>query len=191
MQQDVTSKSNIKTVNSSAGDNSDTSESDPTAIDDEDEHLSLEDLAKAAEHVKELLRGMTVLQQTVGGNRKTRRRVRKMYQRFCHKFESGMKASQRDSLPTQNDTNDKPPLDEYVILTSQPENSQGSTGGSFIQLENCDFDHSAKADEDLPLRSVTGVIGSDDDANRNEGDGHTTTIAPEQVRYLVSLLTRY
>ena len=122
VQEDVSSKSNIIPIDLSTGDDSDISESETAAVDDddddEDEHLSLGDLAKAAEHVEKLLRGITMLQQTFDGNRKTRRRVHKMYQRFCHKFESGMKASQRDSLPTLNDTCNTQPLDEYVILTS-------------------------------------------------------------------------
>jgi hypothetical protein len=75
-------------------DDSEISESESTMTDDDDEHLSLEELAKAARHVQKLLKRITTLQKTYDSNHKSKlhkkRRVHKIYQRFCRKWESNI-----------------------------------------------------------------------------------------------------
>lgn len=71
---------------------SDTSDSEVTTTDDEDEHLSLEEIATAAKHVQKLLKRITKLQHTFDTTRKSKnhkkKRVNKLYQRFCRKWEA-------------------------------------------------------------------------------------------------------
>jgi hypothetical protein len=71
-----------------------TSESDATVSDEEDEPLSLEELAKAAKHVQKLMKRITKLQQNFGsaskGKTHRKKRVKKMYQRFCREWESSL-----------------------------------------------------------------------------------------------------
>jgi hypothetical protein len=92
---DATSgKSNILTIDLSTPD-SDTSDSDATATDEEDEHLSIAELTQAAKHIQKLLKRITVLQHSfANGNQPSsvhkKRRVHKMYQRFCRKWEESV-----------------------------------------------------------------------------------------------------
>jgi len=82
------------TIDLSTADDSDTSDSDATMSgDDNEEQISTEELAKAADHVKKLLKRITMLQKAFETNKKKHRKrhVHKMYQRFCRKFESGIK----------------------------------------------------------------------------------------------------
>ncbi|KAL1794223.1 hypothetical protein ACET3X_007644 [Alternaria dauci] len=80
----------------SGADDSDTSDSDATMTDEDDEHISIEELSKAATHVTKLLRRITVLKKSIEDNQKChrKRRVHKIYQRFCRKFESGINVAQ-------------------------------------------------------------------------------------------------
>ncbi|KAH7366623.1 hypothetical protein BKA66DRAFT_573287 [Pyrenochaeta sp. MPI-SDFR-AT-0127] len=88
------SKDSLKTItiDFSAGSDSEASETDATTTDDEDERLSVEELAKCAKHVQKLLRRITLLQKGFESNQKTtqhrKKRVHKMYQRFCRNFET-------------------------------------------------------------------------------------------------------
>jgi hypothetical protein len=81
----------------------DTSDSDPTVTDDEDEHLSLEELAKAAKHVQKLLKRITKLQHTFDATHKTKahgkKRVHRIYQRFCRSWEDHILPSQQTTPP--------------------------------------------------------------------------------------------
>jgi hypothetical protein len=96
LEKDIESQKNTVTIDISATDDSDTSDSDATMTDEDDEHISIEELSKAAKHVRKLLRRIIVLQKSLGNNQKPhqKRRVRKIYQRFCHKFESGINVTQ-------------------------------------------------------------------------------------------------
>ncbi|CAN9147991.1 unnamed protein product [Alternaria alternata] len=96
LEKDIESQTNTVTIDISATDDSDTSDSDATMTDEDDEHISIEELSKAAKHVRKLLRRIIVLQKSLGNNQKPhqKRRVRKIYQRFCHKFESGINVTQ-------------------------------------------------------------------------------------------------
>jgi hypothetical protein len=90
------------TVDLSTVDDSDTSDSNATMTDDENEdHISTEELARAANHVKRLLQRIMMLQKSLAPDQKTHRKrhVHKMYQRFCRKFESGINAAQA-SVPS-------------------------------------------------------------------------------------------
>ena len=70
----------------------DTSDSEATSIDDESEHLTTEELAKCASHVQKLLQRITQMQDALDNEipvqKYRKRRVHKMYKRFCHKFEA-------------------------------------------------------------------------------------------------------
>ncbi|KAI4622313.1 hypothetical protein J4E83_005055 [Alternaria metachromatica] len=88
------------TIDLSTADDSDTSDSDATMSgDDNEEQISTEELAKAADHVKKLLKRITMLQKSFGVDKKKyrKRHVHKMYQRFCRKFESGIKPSMKEA----------------------------------------------------------------------------------------------
>ncbi len=98
-------QANTITIDLSTVDDSDTSDSNATMTDDENEdHISTEELSRAADHVKGLLKRITVLQKSLATNQKTHRKrhVHKMYQRFCRKFESGINAPQA-SFPSVHD----------------------------------------------------------------------------------------
>jgi hypothetical protein len=76
-------------------DDSETSESDGTITDTEEEHLTMEDLSKCAKHAQKLLKRISSLQQSLHDTQKTsqvfrypKKRVHKLYRRFCQKFES-------------------------------------------------------------------------------------------------------
>jgi len=77
-----------------ATDDSESPESEGAMTDDDDEHLSLEELAKAAKHVQKLLKRITMLQKTYDSSHQSKvhkkRRVHKIYQRFCRKWESNI-----------------------------------------------------------------------------------------------------
>ncbi|CAN9442817.1 unnamed protein product [Alternaria alternata] len=96
LEKDIESRTNTVTIDISATDDSDTSDSDATMTDEDDEHISREELSKAAKHVTKLLRRIIVLQKSLENDQKLhqKRRVRKIYQRFCRKFESGINVTQ-------------------------------------------------------------------------------------------------
>jgi hypothetical protein len=96
LEKDIESQTNTVTIDISATDDSDTSDSDATMTDEDDEHISREELSKAAKHVTKLLRRIIVLQKSLENDQKPhqKRRVRKIYQRFCRKFESGINVTQ-------------------------------------------------------------------------------------------------
>ncbi|CAN9437992.1 unnamed protein product [Alternaria alternata] len=96
LEKDIESRKNTVTIDISATDDSDTSDSDATMTDEDDEHISREELSKAAKHVTKLLRRIIVLQKSLENDQKLhqKRRVRKIYQRFCRKFESGINVTQ-------------------------------------------------------------------------------------------------
>ncbi|KAI4677433.1 uncharacterized protein J4E84_009118 [Alternaria hordeiaustralica] len=84
----------------SSADDSDTSDSDATMSgDDNEEQISTEELARAADHVKKLLKRITMLQKSFGVDKKQHRKrhVHKMYIRFCRKFEPGIKPSVKEA----------------------------------------------------------------------------------------------
>ncbi|KAI4947316.1 hypothetical protein J4E91_006668 [Alternaria rosae] len=87
------------TIDLSTANDSDTSDSDATMSgDDNEEHISTEELAKAADHVKKLLKRITMLQKNFDADKKHQKRhVHKIYQRFCRKFESGIKPCVKDA----------------------------------------------------------------------------------------------
>jgi hypothetical protein len=91
---DAQTDSSLVTAYPAATDDSEICESDSTMTDDDDEHLSLEELAKAARHVQKLLKRITTLQKTYDSSHKSKlhkkRRVHKIYQRFCRKWESNI-----------------------------------------------------------------------------------------------------
>jgi hypothetical protein len=96
LENDIESQKNTVTIDISAIDDADTSDSDATTTDEDDEHISREELSKAAKHVTKLLRRIIVLQKSLENDQKPhqKRRVRKIYQRFCRKFESGINVTQ-------------------------------------------------------------------------------------------------
>ncbi|CAN9475404.1 unnamed protein product [Alternaria alternata] len=96
LEKDIESRTNTVTIDISATDDSDTSDSDATMTDEDDEHISREELSKAAKHVTKLLRRIIVFQKSLENDQKLhqKRRVRKIYQRFCRKFESGINVTQ-------------------------------------------------------------------------------------------------
>jgi hypothetical protein len=70
---------------------SETSDTEVVTTDDEGEHLSLEELAKAAKQVQKLLKRITKLQHsfpiTQEGKTYKKKRVNRIYQRFCRNWE--------------------------------------------------------------------------------------------------------
>lgn len=113
------------TIDLSTASDSDTSDSDATMSgDDNEEHISTEELAKAADHVKKLLKRITTLQKSFDVDKKKHRKrhVHKMFQRFCRKFESGIK------LPSAGDPPKFAPFIDFGLNDS---------GGA---LECFDFD---------------------------------------------------
>ncbi|KAI4932125.1 uncharacterized protein J4E92_004024 [Alternaria infectoria] len=116
---------NTITIELSTTNDSDTSDSDATMSgDDNEERISTEELAKAADHVKKLLKRITMLQKSFDVDKKKHRKrhVHKMYQRFCRKFESGIK------LPSAADFGKVAPFIDFDM---------NDNSGS---LENFDFD---------------------------------------------------
>jgi len=116
---------NAITIELSTPNDSDTSDSDATMSgDDNEEQISTEELAKAADHVKKLLKRITMLQKNFDVDKKKHRKrhVHKMYQRFCRKFESGIK------LPSAADFGKVAPFIDFDM---------NDNSGS---LENFDFD---------------------------------------------------
>ncbi|KAH5718381.1 hypothetical protein HBI18_168280 [Parastagonospora nodorum] len=83
----------INTVGLESG----TSDSEVATTDDEDEHLSLEEITTAAKHVQKLLKRITKLQHTFAttgkGKVHKKKRVNKIYQRFCRKWEADVAAT--------------------------------------------------------------------------------------------------
>jgi len=75
----------------------DTSDSEVTTTDDEGEHLSLEEIAAAARHVQKLLKRITKLQHKFENTGKSKghkkKRVNKLYHRFCRKWEADVAAA--------------------------------------------------------------------------------------------------
>ncbi|KAG9185990.1 hypothetical protein G6011_02546 [Alternaria panax] len=102
LEKDARSKANTITIDLSGADDSNTSDSDATMTDEDDEHISIEELSRAAKHVTKLLKRITVLQKSLDNNEKPhrKRRVHKIYQRFCRKFESGINVAPGASSPT-------------------------------------------------------------------------------------------
>ncbi|KAF1849092.1 uncharacterized protein K460DRAFT_84958 [Cucurbitaria berberidis CBS 394.84] len=76
----------------SISDDTEISDSDATATDYDDEHISTEELANCAKHVHKLLKRITELQQKSESSQKPalhqKKQVHKMYRRFCRQFES-------------------------------------------------------------------------------------------------------
>ncbi|OAL51615.1 hypothetical protein IQ07DRAFT_678787 [Pyrenochaeta sp. DS3sAY3a] len=87
-------RENTITIDLSSKSDSDTSDSDATITDDEDTHLSIEELTKCAKHVQTLLKRITLLQQTFESTKKAKphrkKHVHKIYRRFCRKFDSSI-----------------------------------------------------------------------------------------------------
>ncbi|KAH8634741.1 hypothetical protein IG631_10141 [Alternaria alternata] len=134
LEKDIESQTNTVTIDISATDDSNASDSDATMTDEDDEHISREELSKAAKHVTKLLRRIIVLQKSLENNQKShqKRRVRKIYQRFCRKFESGINVTQamgpsRYGSPATRSSN------QYNCALGL-----GDMGGG--ALENFDFD---------------------------------------------------
>jgi hypothetical protein len=74
--------------------------SDESTTDKKDEHISLEELEKAAEHVQELLKHITQLQKSFHVTKKTeshdKKRIDEVYRDFCRKWEEDI------ALPSAN-----------------------------------------------------------------------------------------
>lgn len=107
-------KSNNAAMDLLAADTSETSDSD-ASTDEEGEPLTAEDLAKCTSHIQKLLRRVTKLQNAMenrqGVQKHRKRRIQKMYTRFCHKFETDIISTpSRPPLATMtSSTNGKPP----------------------------------------------------------------------------------
>lgn len=105
-------------------DESEVSEGDGTETDDEGDHVTIDELAKCAKHVQKLLRRITTLQQTFEavnakhGRGYSKNRVRKLYRRFCRKFESNI------VFPTSTATTPSEP----ATLTEPPSSVTYTTG---------------------------------------------------------------
>ncbi|RMZ69556.1 mapkkk cascade kinase regulator ste50 [Pyrenophora seminiperda CCB06] len=188
----MTSEPNIVTSEISNANDSESSGSESTAVDDEEGHLSLEDLTNAAEHVKKLLRQITLLQQSFDGNRKIRRRVRKMYQRFCHKFESGLHASQTGSFSVQNKPHDSQPVQGNMMPMLWPEAGLDNFDfDSFLPTEAADkegsealdFDFNFSETKSLPLEAETQAFREDSDNDKNTQDGWASHVVPDKIRH--------
>ncbi|KAI4710334.1 hypothetical protein J4E89_004787 [Alternaria sp. Ai002NY15] len=124
---------NTITIELSTPNDSDTSDSDATVSgDDNQEQISTEELAKAADHVKKLLKRITMLQKSFDVDKKKHRKrhVYKIYQRFCRKFESGIK------LPSAVDFGKVAPFIDF---------NMDDNGG---QLESFDFDSFLHVDDE-------------------------------------------
>ncbi|KAF2681412.1 hypothetical protein K458DRAFT_420584 [Lentithecium fluviatile CBS 122367] len=111
-------------------DDSETSESEGTITEDDGEELSIQELAQCAGHVQKLLKRITVLQHsfehTTPSRTYPKRRVHKLYRRFCKKFESEMlsrKSTGGESTVPLPDL--APPYDiPYSFLLEKPGNLQ-------------------------------------------------------------------
>ncbi|PSN60006.1 hypothetical protein BS50DRAFT_217244 [Corynespora cassiicola Philippines] len=79
-------------------DDSDSSDSDEIMSDDE-EHMALDEISKCARHVQKLLNQINVLQRSPSDRQDSRRRIRKLYRRFCRRFESDLATSGTKSTP--------------------------------------------------------------------------------------------
>jgi hypothetical protein len=160
------SRTNTITIDLSAVDDSDTSDTDTTMADDDiEERISTEQLAKAADHVKKLLKRITVLQNSFNSDQKTHRKrhVHKMYQRFCRKFESGIDVTQA-AFPSAHD----------VSIASPGLNEFGNEGAlenfdfdSFLHGQDeifpftmTDFNFNAGAEQELPLKTNLEPLSS-------------------------------
>ncbi|CAN9433139.1 unnamed protein product [Alternaria alternata] len=134
LEKDIESRTNTVTIDISATDDSDTSDSDATMTDEDDEHISIEELSKAAKHVRKLLRRIIVLQKSLENDQKPhqKRRVRKIYQRFCRKFESGINVTQATG-PSRHGSPATRSSNQYIDALDL-----GDMGGG--ALENFDFD---------------------------------------------------
>jgi hypothetical protein len=135
LEKHIESQTNTVTIDISATDDSDTSDSDATMMDEDGEHISREELSKAAKHVIKLLRRIIVLQKSLENNQKPhqKRRVRKIYQRFCRKFESGINVTQAMG-PSRYGSPATQSLNQYNHALDL-----GDMGGG--ALENFDFDN--------------------------------------------------
>jgi hypothetical protein len=100
LEKDRKLNANTVTIDLPADDESETSYSNATVTDNEDdEHLSLDELAKCAKHDQKLLKHITQLQRNFHVSQDSRphrkRRVHKIYQRFRQKFELDLKVVHR------------------------------------------------------------------------------------------------
>ncbi|KAI4671417.1 uncharacterized protein J4E88_009082 [Alternaria novae-zelandiae] len=171
------------TIDLSTADDSDTSDSDATMSgDDNEEQISTEELAKAADHVKKLLKRITMLQKNFDVDKKKHRKrhVHKMYQRFCRKFESGIK------LPSAADFGKVSPFIDF---------NMDDDGG---QLESFDFDsflHVQDKDTQFPLddfyfsqeqRSVPQQTTNLDALSSTQSPQHPPLLSHESVETVPS-----
>jgi hypothetical protein len=134
LEKHIESQTNTVTIDISATDDSDTSDSDATMTGENDEHISREELSKAAKHVTKLLRRVIVLQKSLENDQKPhqKRRVRKIYQRFRRKFESGINVTQATG-PSRHGSPATRSSNQYNHALDL-----GDMGGG--ALENFDFD---------------------------------------------------
>jgi hypothetical protein len=160
------SRTNTITIDLSAVDDSDTSDTDATMADDDiEERISTEQLAKAAEHVKKLLKRITVLQNSFNSDQKTyrKRHVHKMYQRFCRKFESGINVAQA-AFPSAHDVSMAfPGLNEYGnegALECFDFDSFLHGQDEVVPFSMYGFDFDAGAEQELPLKINLETLSS-------------------------------
>jgi len=171
------------TIDLSTADDSDASDSDATMSgDDNEEQISTEELAKAADHVKKLLKRITMLQKSFDVDKKKhqKRRVHKMYQRFCRKFESGIK------LPSAADFGKVAPFIDF------------DTNDNSGSLENFDFDsflHVSDESTQFPLdgfyfsqghRSVPQQTTNLDAIPSTQSSQHPPLVSHESVETIPS-----
>ncbi|KAH7112915.1 hypothetical protein B0J11DRAFT_183648 [Dendryphion nanum] len=123
-------KSNSQPDSTLSADDSGMSESDGSISDDDAEHLTFEDLSKCAKHVQRLLKDISTLQRSLDSSESTshprRRGVRKIYRRFCRKFESNLASNGTSALKPSLGSGTVLPLD-YLNLSQTSHKS--STGG--------------------------------------------------------------
>jgi hypothetical protein len=201
-------KSNTIKIDISATD-SETSDNDATVTDEEDEHLSLAELAQAAKHVHKLLKRITVLQRSFESDQKSmvhkKRRVHKIYQRFCRKWESNIviepnvpmalpvssTAPMRASVPLQ------PPYQSCYSQSSDPrvvvsqsnqdneiDNSLMSAGVDGSKLDSGVPEQPSLPSFDLDFRFGEVPSNAQSMSKRKQSSSHTVMGAYDSIVFL-------
>ncbi|XPS91691.1 hypothetical protein M3J09_001102 [Ascochyta lentis] len=124
---------------------SDTSESDLVSTDEEGEQLTAEELAKCASNVQKLLQQITRLQSNVdNGNRRgilRKRRIHKLYRRFCHRFETDVvdRSAENLSQPARFDLNCRIAQNHAVSPQLSPTIPSGTITAAPLQTASLGF----------------------------------------------------
>lgn len=160
-------RENTITIDLSSTTDSDTSDSDATITDDEDTHLSIEELTKCAKHVQTLLKRITLLQQTFESTKKAKphrkKHVHKIYRRFCQKFDSSIGVDRRIQR-VHSIRNDVPfePMMDFAPSSKTPADPQSVSSMFSIDtsnspvLESFDFGSFPPSDSFTELNYIPG-----------------------------------